>query len=462
MTTSQIEGHTGHNNPDVRSAVRKFFARFIPLIMIMVVLNQIDRTNVGYIKEHLESDLGIGPAAYGLGAGLFFVAYAIFEVPSNMIMQRVGARVWLTRIMVTWGLVVIGTGFVQTETQFYTARFLLGVAEAGFVPGVLYYFGYWLPQKYRGRATALLLSGSALAYVVSGPLSGALLELDGVLGISGWKWMLWIEGTMTVAVGIVAFFFLVSKIADAKWLTAAEKAALTAAIEEEDDARDRAQGVGVSKWKLLLNGQVLLMCLVFFFIQLVGYTMTFWLPTQVKALGDLSSFEIGLITSIPWILSIVAMNFAGRTRDKFPTRTRLIVTAALVLAAVGTFVATAGNPLLGLFGMCLAAMGFKSASPVFLTIPQALLSAKIYAPGIALVTALGNLGGFVAPTVLGALEEATGSITIGLYGLTTMALLAIVVLYLIKRNDEAETGAASARLDTEEAVAAAGSQDSLR
>jgi len=241
---------TGHENKEVRSANRKFFARIIPLLMLMLIINQIDRSNVGFIKHALELDVGISSAAFGFGAGLFFVGYALFEVPSNIMLDRLGARTWLTRIMITWGAVVFATGFITSPTQFYLLRFLLGIAEAGFFPGLLFYFRKWVPNVYRGRATALILSSSAAAYLLSGPITGGLLEMHDFMGIAGWKWVLFVEGAISVLVGIFAIGWLVSTPDRAAWLTAGEKQALHQALAEESATRD-GHSQQTSKWKLL-------------------------------------------------------------------------------------------------------------------------------------------------------------------------------------------------------------------
>ncbi|MCX2729972.1 MFS transporter [Saccharopolyspora sp. NFXS83] len=418
------------------SAVGKFFRRMIPLVVLMLIINQMDRTNIGFVRGDLEADLGIGAAAYGLGAGLFFVAYALFEVPSNMLMERFGARVWLTRIMISWGVVVFAMAFITDTTTFYVMRFLLGVAEAGFFPGVMYYFTRWLPDRYRGRAVAIFLGGSAGAYVVTGPVSGALLELDGVAGLAGWKWMFLCQGVLSVVIGIGAAFFLVSRIGDAKWLSTEEKAALRDAVAA-DDARREDAGERVSKLRLLVNPQVLLLCFIFFAISLTGYTITFWLPSLVDGINGLPDFGVGLVTAIPWACAIAAMYAMGRFTDRTGVR-RPYVTAALLVAALGTFLTTLGGPWFGVLAMCVAAIGFKCSASIFWPIAQQGLDGKIVAPGIALVNSLGNLGGFVAPTMIGFLEESTGSTTVGLYGLSIASLLAAGLATLIGRARRAE------------------------
>ncbi|MCP2167361.1 MFS transporter [Goodfellowiella coeruleoviolacea] len=418
-------------SPAYRSAVRKFFRRMLPLVVFMLVINQMDRTNVGFVQTHLKADLGIGAAAFGLGAGLFFVGYAIFEVPSNILLERFGARVWLTRIMITWGVVVAATAFTTDTTTFYLLRFLLGVAEAGFFPGVIYYFTKWLPNAERGRATAIFLGGSASAYIVTGPISGALLEMHGLAGIPGWKWMFLLEGGFSVLVGIVAGFFLVSRVRDARWLTDEEKDALTAAVERDEAVRASARTERVSKWRLVANPQVLLLCWLFFAMSLTGYSITFWLPSIVKKIPDISDFTVGLLTAVPWICAIAAMYTLAWYTDRTGRR-RPWVAVGLVAGALGTFLATLGSPWFALAALCLGAAGFKCAASAFWPMAQHSLDLKIAAAGIALINSLGNLGGFVGPTVVGYVEEQTGSTAGGLYALSIVSVLAAFTVLLVR------------------------------
>lgn len=412
-----------------RGAVRKFFRRMLPLVVFMLVINQMDRTNVGYVQSHLKADLGIGATAFGLGAGLFFVGYAIFEVPSNMLLERFGARVWLTRIMITWGVVVAATAFTTDTTMFYAMRFLLGIAEAGFFPGVMYYFTKWLPNAERGRASAIFLGGSATAYIVTGPISGALLEMHGLGGLAGWKWMFLLEGGFSVLIGIIAGFFLVSRIQDAKWLTAEEKAALTAAVERDEAARTEAPKT--SRWKLLTNPQVLLLCWLFFAMSLTGYAITFWLPTIVKKIQGINDFQVGLLSTIPWICAVIAMYALAWFTDRTGKR-RPWVAVGLALGAAGTALSTIGPPWFALVGMSLGAAGFKCAASAFWPMTQHTLDLKIAAAGIALINSLGNLGGFVGPTVVGRLQDVTGSTSAGLYGLAVVSVLSALTVFLIR------------------------------
>ncbi|GAB3469644.1 MFS transporter [Azotobacter salinestris] len=413
-------------DPTLQSAVAKVKRHVLPLF----VVNYIDRVNIGFVRSQMETDLGIGAAAFGFGAGLFFIGYALFEVPSNLLLQKVGARAWLTRIMLTWGLVATAMAFIQNETHFYILRFLLGIAEAGFFPGVIYYFTRWLPGAEHGKAIAIFLSSSALASLISGPLSGALLQIEG-LGWHGWQWMFFIEGMASVLLCGFVWFWLDSRPHDAKWLERAEQDALVAAIDEEQRARETATTVKPSIWTLLEDSQIGLFCLIYFCIQLTIYAATFWLPTIIKRMGELSSVEVGFFNSIPWLISIIAMYaFAWlAARWKFQ---QAWVAAALLTAGLGMFASTTGGPIFAFVAVCFAAIGFKSAASLFWPIPQGYLDARIAAGVIALINSVGNLGGFVAPTTFGLLEQHTGSIQGGLYALAATSVLAAIVVFFAR------------------------------
>ncbi|MBD8604632.1 MFS transporter [Pseudomonas sp. CFBP 8771] len=412
------------------SAVAKVKRHVLPLFVVMFIVNYIDRVNIGFVRTHMETDLGIGAAAYGLGAGLFFVGYALFEVPSNMLLQRFGARAWLTRIMFTWGLVAMGMAFVQGETSFYVMRFLLGVTEAGFYPGVLYYFTQWLPASERGKAMAIFLSGSAIASIISGPITGALLSVTG-LGLHGWQWMFLIEGGASVALCGFVYYWLQSHIHEAEWLTATEQTTLSRVIADEQRAREAEHVVKPSIFKLLADTQILVFCFIFFSVALTIYGATFWLPSMIKKMGNVSDFEVGLFNSIPWIISIAAMYGFAALAARFKHQQAWVATT-LLIAAAGMFMSTYGGPVFAFVAICFAAVGFKAASALFWPIPQAYLDARIAAAVLALINSVGNLGGFVAPTVFGFLEEKTGSIQGGLYGLAATSVLAAIVVFFAR------------------------------
>ena len=429
MKTS-VSGMNEGVDATLASAISKVKRHVLPLFVIMFIVNYIDRVNIGFVRTHMEHDLGIGAAAYGFGAGLFFIGYALFEVPSNMLLQKVGARIWLTRIMLTWGLVAAGMAFIQNETHFYVLRFLLGVAEAGFFPGVIYYFTRWLPGVERGKAIAIFLSGSAVASLISGPLSGLLLQING-LGLHGWQWMYFIEGMFSVCLCVFVWFWLDAKPHDAKWLTRAEQDALVTAIDDEQKAREAATLIRPSMGKLLKDRQIILFCLIYFFIQLTIYAATFWLPSIIKKMGEMSDVQVGLFNSIPWLLSIIGMYAFASFSAKWKHQQAWVATA-LLIAAAGMFMSTTGGPIFAFVAICFAALGFKSASSLFWPIPQAYLDARIAAAVIALINSVGNLGGFVAPTTFGLLEEHTGSIQGGLYGLAATSIIAAIIVFFAR------------------------------
>ncbi|MEV7085371.1 MFS transporter [Streptomyces sp. NPDC093085] len=418
-------------------AVGKFLRRVLPLLVLMLLINQMDRTNVGFVQDELRADVGVSATAYGLGAGLFFIGYALFEVPSNMLMERFGARVWLTRIMITWGAVILAMCLIHNVTTFYVLRFLLGVTEAGFFPGVLLYFTQWLPDSSRGRASAIFLGGSATAYIVTGPITGALLELHGLAGFAGWRWMFALEGIFSIVVGIIAGFFLVSRIQDAKWLTDEEKQALSSAVARDQESRSRAPKV--SRLKLLVHPQVALLTAVFFAMALTGYAITFWLPSLVAEIGGLSPFQIGLLSAIPWICAVIAMYTMSHFTDRAPDR-RPYLAIALLVSAAGSFLATQGTPWFGLAAITLAAVGGKCAATLFWPMAQSGLDLKIAAAGLAVVNSLGNLGGFVSPTLFGYLKDTTGSTNGGLYSLAVASVLAALGVAFVRRQNRPEAG----------------------
>ncbi|MDR8397356.1 MFS transporter [Paraburkholderia sp. USG1] len=421
------------------SAVRKIKWHVLPLFVAMFIVNYIDRVNIGFVRQHLSADLGIGAAAYGLGAGLFFISYAVFEVPSNMLMQRFGEKMWLTRIMFTWGLAAVGMAFVRGEMSFYAMRLLLGAAEAGFFPGVLFYFTKWLPRDERGKAMAIFLSGSALASVLSGPISGALMQISGG-GLHGWQWMFVIEGMASVVLAGFIWFWLDSAPRDARWLNRAEQDAVIGEIEEEQRLRDAVHAVKPSVWSLLRDPQILIFCLIYFSVSLTIYGATFWLPSIIRKMGHFNDFQVGLFNSIPWLISIAAMYFFAMLAARFKFQ-QAWVASVLLIAALGMYAAGKGSPIFSFVAICFAAIGFKAASALFWPIPQGYLDARISAAVLALINSIGNLGGFVAPAAFGLLEQKTGSIEGGLTGLAVMSVVAAGIVFFSRMKPREERSA---------------------
>jgi sugar phosphate permease len=425
------------------AATKRVFRRLVPFLLLMYVIAFLDRSNVSFAQKEFEVNFGISAAAYAFGAGLFFVGYAIFEIPSNLLLHKVGARWWLARIMVTWGIIAAAFVFVQGPTSFYVLRFLLGVAEAGFFPGVILYLTYWIPARHLSRARGYFYMGIALAGILGNPLSGALLELDGVFGLRGVHWMFLVEGLLAVVVGVWAYFFLTDKPRDATWLPADERQALVETVDAEDTAKAEGEGPG-KVMAALGNWRVWYFALIYFCIQIAVYGVTFFLPTQVTAItGQTLGFTAALVTAIPWLFGLAAVAYfpglADRTR-----RHRPIGCALLLGTAVGIFVsgALSGTPVLAIAGLCLAAMGFVAMQPIFWTLPTEYMTGYAAAAGIGLINSLGNLGGFLAPNMRDYFKETLGG-NAGLYSLAVAAVVGAALFALtalFKKANEVEAG----------------------
>jgi MFS family permease len=406
----------------------KVLGHLMPFLLLMYVLAFLDRVNVGFAKKAFQVDTGISDAAFAFGAGIFFIGYALCEVPSNLIMHRVGARAWMCRIMVTWGIVSAAMAVAHTEFVFYTLRFLLGVAEAGFFPGVILYLTYWVPAKDRGKAVGLFYFGAPLAFIIGSPFTGALLEFShGLGGYQGWQWMFAIEGVMATVVGVWAYFYLDNRPMDAAWLTLEEKTGLQAVIDGEESIKHSHGPKSVLS--ALGNGKVLYICLIYFMIQMSVYGVVFYLPTQVATLlGTSVGFKVGLVAAIPWVCAIVAAYYIPRYSDRSGDR---IYVAAATLAVGGLGIAVsayAASPLIALIALCFGAAGFIAVQPMFWTYPTSYLAGAAAAGGIGLVNAIGTFGGFVAPNVKTWAEAAFHSNSAGLYFLGGSSLVGAVLI----------------------------------
>ncbi|WP_083265622.1 MFS transporter [Pseudomonas sp. 1D4] len=404
------------------SAIAKSRLRLLPFLILMYVLAFIDRANVGYARSVLQADTGLSDAAFAFGAGIFFVGYAFFEVPSNLMLHRLGARVWLCRIMVTWGLVSAAMMFANDALTFYVLRFLLGVAEAGFFPGIILYLTYWFPERSRGQALGLFYFGLPLALLVGGPLSGWLLEFHGVFGLTNWQWLFVVEGLMASAVGVATYFYLVDRPRDARWLNAEEKAALEACLAEEDAGKREHSPRGFLS--ALRDGHVLRFCLVYFTVQMSVYGVVFYLPTRIASFLDGHvGLGVGLLTAIPWLCALAVTRLVTWQADRTGQHRRV---AAIMLAmAAGGIAASALSPTLPLvvIAFCFAAAGFVAVQPLFWTLPTGYLSGAAAASGIALINSLGNLGGFVAPNLKTAMETFFADPRAGMFALALVGLL---------------------------------------
>jgi ACS family tartrate transporter-like MFS transporter len=411
------------------SAVARVSRRLIPFLFLLYILNFLDRVNVGFAALEMNRDLGFGPAVYGFGAGVFFIGYCLFEVPSNLVLYRTGARLWIARIMVTWGLAASAMMLVRTPWSFYILRFLLGVAEAGFFPGIIFYLTYWYPARERARAYAWFLAAIPVCGVIGGPISGALLGLDGLLGLRGWQWLFLLEGIPSVLVGIAVLWLLPERPRDARWLPAAERAWL-----EERLAAERSEPVTHqigSLRRTLTDPMVWWLGLSYFLLLVALYGFALWLPQLVKASGDFSNFEVGLITAIPYAVAAVGMVLVGRHSDRTGERHLHLAMPALV-GAVGFLAATrSGSTVLLVASLSLCAFGVLGWLGPFWALPTAFLREQAAAGGIALINSMGAFGGFVGPYLIGSIKERTGEFAPGLLLLAgLMATSAVIVLGL--------------------------------
>ncbi len=418
-------------SPSLTRIVARVGRRLLPFLLLMYVLAFLDRANLGFAKAAFQADTGLSDAAYAMGASIFFLGYAVLEVPSNLLLHRLGARVWLSRIMVSWGLISAGMMFVHTETAFYVMRLALGAAEAGFFPGAILYLTYWFPEFARGRAMGVFYFGAPISFILGGPLSGALLEFDGLSGLQGWQWMFLIEGLLAAVVGLVAFRYLDNRPADAGWLSADEKGELCAALDAEEAAR--GSQVTHSFLASLRSPRLFHLAVIYGLIQASVYGVVFFLPTQVAGLiGKSVGFEVGIVTAIPWIFAIAAAYLLPRLSDATGKR-RAVAAVALALAGVGIWASTtAASPPLALAALCLAAAGFIGVQPVFWSLPSRVLSGAAAAGGFAVINSFGALGGFIAPNLRAWAEKAFAVPAAGLQALAALTLLGAVLILLLR------------------------------
>ena len=399
------------------------------------VVAYLDRVNIGFAATALRHDLHLSDSAYGVGAGLFFVGYCLFEIPSNLALERVGARLWIARIMIAWGLVSVATMFVSGEGTFYAARVLLGIAEAGFFPGMVLYLTYWIPASDRARVGALFMTAAPVSFIIGAPVSEALLRLDGVLGLHGWQWLFLAEGLPAIALGVAALFVLTDRPEEATWLAPDERAWLARRMEE-----DRASRPSVGHRSIrpaMASPKVWLLSIVYFLNTLVTYGVFLWFPTILRDAAGGSSMRLTLVSAIPFVAALVAMVAIGRHSDRTGDRKGHVAVCALTGAA-GLVVAVLfpRNVSLLVAGFMLSQVGQRSVMSVFWAIPPMMLAGTAAAAGIALINAVGNLGGFVGPSVMGALREQTGTYTGGLLVLAAALVLeaALVVRITLPRT----------------------------
>lgn len=427
MYSDVATSHVGTKDEEA-ATYTKVAWRLLPFLFLCYVCAYLDRINVSFAKLQMAQDLALSDAVYGLGAGIFFVGYLMFEVPSNLILLKVGARRWIARIMVTWGLISAGMMFVSGPTSFYVMRFFLGVAEAGFIPAILLYLTYWFPNKRRSKVTALFLTGIPMSGVIGGPLSGWMMtHFHGTHGMAGWQWLFLLQGLPTVVVGVVAFFFLNDRVADAKWLSSSEKALI------QRDLAAEHQGQHLHSIRDgLTNPKVLLLSGIYFFFTMGLYGVSFWLPSLVKASGVKDPLDIGLLSSIPYAAAVVGMILISRNSDATGER-RWHLSLAGVLGAIGLCASVffAHDTTLAMVALTIGTIGVMATISQFWVLPPAILGGGAAAAGIALVNSVGSISGVVSPYVIGWVQTAYGTTGAGVFGLAVSLIIGSVLVFTV-------------------------------
>jgi MFS transporter, ACS family, tartrate transporter len=405
---------------------RKIAWRILPVLTLAYVFNYLDRNNIGFAALTMNREVGLTATQFGIGAGILFLGYCFLEVPSNMILYRVGARVWLARIMISWGLISTATIFVKGAGTFYLLRFLLGAAEAGFFPGVAFYLGHWFPAQYRTRAIAWFMVAIPISSVVGGALSGALLQMDGMFGLAGWKWLFVLEGLPVAIFGVITLFVLAERPEDAQWLTAAERAFVVDRVRSESKENEVRRLLPA-----LTDPRVLLLGAVQFGFLVGSYGVGIWLPQIIK-LGRLSDLQVGFITSGVYALASLSMILWANHVDRGGNKVTNLALSCVVggIGLVGAIMT--GNFWVSLAFLTLSLAGINAARGIFFTIPMRFLSGMALAGGLAFINSIGTSGGFVGPIVMGSLVDRTGSFTVGLGALAAFLFIAAALAWSLQ------------------------------
>ncbi len=418
---------------------RKVDNRLIPFLFLCYILAYLDRVNVGFAKLQMLKDLSLSDAAFATGAGIFFIGYFFFEVPSNVLLNKYGARMWITRIMISWGIISSCMIFIKGEWSFYIMRFLLGIAEAGFFPGVIFYLTLWYPSRLRSTRTAWFVAAIAVSGVLGNPISGLIMDaFSGTLGLTGWQWLFLAEGVPSVLVGLSVMLYLDSSIEEAKWLTSDEKALLAANIAAEDRHKTEHRLSDAFK-----SGKVWVLCAVYFTLMIGLYGIAFWLPTLVKALGIKGYLGVGLITAIPYGVAVVGMIFLSNHSDKTGER-RLhyvfnVTSGAAGLVLSGIF---ASNPILSILFLSISTLGVIGSMPLFWPIPSAFLAGTAAAAGIGIVNSVGNLGGYFGPNIPIWAKRFSSDPSAALYIIAAILMVgAVLIFFLIPKTLRVKVGA---------------------
>jgi D-galactonate transporter len=431
MTTLASETHAGaFDGAQENRIYRKIGWRLIPFLMFCYVAAYLDRVNIGFAKLQMLDDLKFSETVYGFGAGIFFVGYFLFEVPSNLIMQKVGARVWIARIMFTWGLISACFALVSTPMQYYVLRFLLGAAEAGFYPGIILYLMSWYPARRRSQSIALFMVAIPVAGIVGGPLSGWIMSyFSGSHGLAGWQWLFILEAIPSLLLGVLTLRYLTNKPTEAKWLTAAEATMVTQALEVPE--RKRAHLLS-SIGQVFRDPRMLLLAIIYFCVIMGQYGLTFWMPTLIKSAGVVGVLNIGLLSAVPYVVAVAFMLGFGWSSDRSGER-RWHLIIPMVLGALGYAIAAYAdqNVALSLVGLSLAAAGAITPGPLFWALPTAFLAGTAAAAGIAAINAFAGLAGFVSPYLIGWLRDLTQTSTIAMYVSGGVLLVGAILILLI-------------------------------
>ncbi len=423
-------------SPEVPT-MRRVARRLLPLLFILMIVNYLDRVNVGFAALRMNQDLGFSATVYGFGAGIFFIGYALVEIPSNLLLHRVGARIWICRIMVTWGLIAIAMAWVRTPMMFYILRFALGVAEAGFLPGIVYYMSGWFPARYRAMANAGVFCATVLSPVVGAPISTAILTwMHGVAGVPGWQWMFVLEGAPAVVLGVVVLFYLTNTPAEARWLTPAQRAWLAATMAQEQQGLERETVYTLrSIWS---DRRVWQLGILFSCLNAGSYGLLLWMPQIIKGLGQLSDMMIGLLTMVPFILGFIGQIVVSRHSDK--TRERRLHLAGCYLLACVFLLASAFVPgaAAGYIALCLVGATLFAGTPIFWTLVGTFMTGAAGAAGIALINTIAQIGGFFGPYLIGVIKDATQSFTWALCMLAAFLFTAGAIALTLRRQTEGD------------------------
>ncbi len=427
-----------------RETMTRVMRRLVPFLIICYFAAYLDRVNVGFAALTMNKALGLSATAYGLGAGIFFIAYFIFEVPSNLFLERFGARKWIARIMLSWGVVSGLTAFIpwiatttgmSSASSFYAVRLLLGAAEAGFFPGIIFYLTIWFPGVYRARVIGYFMAAIPLSTVIGSPISGALLGLDGVGGLEGWQWLFILEAVPAILLSVAVFFYLTDRPSDAHWLSAPQRTWLVARLEAERRQREEARHFSVLE--ALGDTKVLLLSIVYFGVVAANYGLSFFLPQIIKAFG-LTNLETGFVNAIPFIVGLLGMIYWGRRSDRLAERKEHVALASLIIG-FGIAAATLTDGTTGkMIAFSAAGFGIFAVLPVFWTLPTAFLSGAAAAGGIAIINSIGNLAGFAGPFVMGKIKDSTGTFTVGLLAIVALVGLAALLALSLEHDSELE------------------------